>query len=66
MTNMKDWSLSKVNAFATLLDVKLQTVGSGYVTKQNIKEGTALKKGDYVAVELKEPKAKSKSKKSKK
>ena len=66
MPNMKDWSLSKVNAFATLLDVKLQTVGSGYVTKQNIKEGTALKKGDYVAVELKEPKAKSKSKKSKK
>ncbi|TQS75656.1 penicillin-binding protein [Ornithinibacillus gellani] len=65
MPNMKGWSIREVLQFADVTGLKLETIGSGYVTKQGIKEGKSIKKGDYLGVELKPPQ-KKKAKKPKK
>lgn len=56
MPNIQGWSLREVLQFGHLLQLKTETVGKGYVTKQSVKEGTPLKAGDYLGVELKQPK----------
>lgn len=53
--DMTGWSLRDVMKVAKLADLKLNTVGSGYVVKQNLKAGSALREGDYLIVELKQP-----------
>ncbi len=55
MPNIKDWSLRDVWQLADLMELKVETFGSGYVVTQNIKENTVLKKGDYLGVELAAP-----------
>lgn len=50
--DMDGWSLRDVMKVAKIADLKLNTVGSGYVAKQNLKAGSALRKGDYLIVEL--------------
>jgi penicillin-binding protein 2B len=53
--DMTGWSLRDVMKVARLSGVKLNSTGSGYVVKQNIKEGTVLKKADFLIVDLKTP-----------
>ncbi|EFV79514.1 hypothetical protein HMPREF1013_00430 [Bacillus sp. 2_A_57_CT2] len=53
--DMNGWSLRDVMKVAKLADLKLNTVGSGYVVKQNLKAGSALREGDYLIVELEPP-----------
>jgi len=55
MPNIVGWSIRDVHKFSSLLDLKLEYSGNGYVTKQSIKKGTELKANDYLAVELKLP-----------
>ena len=56
--NMKGWSLRDVMKVAKLSGVKLNSTGSGYVVKQNITEGTILRKDEFLIVDLKTPKEK--------
>ncbi|WP_409305327.1 penicillin-binding protein [Peribacillus sp. SCS-155] len=53
--DMSGWSLRDVMKAATLTGLDLNTAGSGYVTKQNLKPGKVIKPGDYCIVELTEP-----------
>ena len=48
--NMINWSKSDVMKVAELLELKLNMVGSGYVTKQNIQPTSPVKKGDHLVV----------------
>ncbi|WLR43627.1 penicillin-binding protein [Bacillus carboniphilus] len=53
MPNLTGWSYRDVENFCKLVDIDLQPVeGTGYVTKQSIKEGVKLKEGDKLAVTL--------------
>lgn len=63
MPDMKNWSLREVHEFGHLMDLQLETIGSGFVTKQNIDPGKKIKEGDYLGVELKEPKIEKEEKK---
>lgn len=53
--DMNGWSLRDVMKVAKLANLKLNTVGNGYVVKQNLKAGSALSEGDYLIVELEPP-----------
>ncbi|MCM3587089.1 penicillin-binding protein [Mesobacillus maritimus] len=53
--DMTDWSLRDAMKFAKIAEVKLNKAGSGYVSKQSIKPGTKVKKGEYLIVELTTP-----------
>ncbi|GAA0445868.1 penicillin-binding protein 2B [Lentibacillus halophilus] len=55
MADVIGWSKRDVLQLADLLDLKAETIGTGYVTKQSIKEGTSLQGKDYLSVELKPP-----------
>ncbi|RFU71172.1 penicillin-binding protein [Peribacillus saganii] len=55
--DMKGWSLRDVMKVASLAQLDLNTSGSGYVTKQNLKPGSIIKEGEYCIVELQSPKA---------
>lgn len=50
---MTGWSLRDVMKVAKVSGMKLNSTGSGYVVKQNIKEGASLRKGDFLIVDLK-------------
>lgn len=52
MPNIVGWSIRDVLQLADLLQLKMETIGNGYVVKQNIKEGTPLKKNDNLEIEL--------------
>ncbi|PLS16587.1 penicillin-binding protein [Bacillus sp. M6-12] len=54
--NMTGWSLRDVMKVASIAQLDLNTSGSGYVTKQNLKPGTTIKEGEYCIVELQTPK----------
>ncbi|MBT2687932.1 penicillin-binding protein [Bacillus sp. ISL-47] len=53
--DMNGWSLRDVMKVAKLANLNLNTVGNGYVVKQNLKAGAALSEGDYLIVELEPP-----------
>jgi penicillin-binding protein 2B len=55
LPDMTGWSLRDVMKLAQLADLKLNTSGNGYVSKQNIKAGTRVKKGDDLIVHLSTP-----------
>lgn len=59
MPNIIGWSIREVYQLADLLELKLETIGNGYVMTQNIKKGTLLKKNDYLGVELELPNEKN-------
>ncbi|MFB6466539.1 penicillin-binding transpeptidase domain-containing protein [Cytobacillus sp. Hz8] len=50
--NLVGWSLRDVLKVTEIADLKLNSTGEGYVTKQNMKAGTEIKKGDYLVVNL--------------
>ena len=58
--DMTGWSLRDVMKVAKIAGVKLNSTGSGYVDKQNIKEGALLRKGEFLIVDLKTPEEKLK------
>ncbi|WP_188454488.1 penicillin-binding protein [Virgibacillus oceani] len=55
------WSLRDVLQLAELAQLDIETIGNGYAFSQSIKEGTAIKKGDYLGVELKPPEKEKKN-----
>ncbi|WP_164669099.1 penicillin-binding protein [Virgibacillus doumboii] len=55
MPDITGWSLRDVLQLADLLQLKIETIGNGYVETQSIKKGTPVKKNDYLGVELKPP-----------
>jgi penicillin-binding protein 2B len=55
MPDIRGWSLRDVMKAAELLGLRTSTKGNGYVVSQNIRPGATVKKGDYLIVELAEP-----------
>ncbi|NKE05372.1 penicillin-binding protein [Mesobacillus selenatarsenatis] len=53
--DMTDWSLRDVMKLAQIADIKLNKAGSGYVTKQSLKPGIPINKGENLIVELETP-----------
>ncbi|PLT34303.1 penicillin-binding protein [Bacillus sp. V5-8f] len=53
--NMLGWSLRDVMKAASIANLDLNTSGSGFVAKQNLKPGSVIKEGEYCIVELKKP-----------
>ncbi|KAB2337412.1 penicillin-binding protein [Cytobacillus depressus] len=58
--DMLGWSLRDVMKIAKLGNLQLNSVGNGYVKKQNMKPGTLFSEGEYLIVELELPKEKYK------
>lgn len=58
MPNIKGWSMRDVFRLAELLDLDVKHKGSGFVTKQSIKAGKAIKPNDSLEVTFKKPNAK--------
>jgi penicillin-binding protein 2B len=50
--DMTGWSFRDVMKVAELANMKLSSTGSGFVIKQNVASGSALKEGDHLIVEL--------------
>jgi penicillin-binding protein 2B len=55
MPDVRGWSLRDVMKVAELLGLRTSVKGSGYVVSQNIRPGAIVKNGDYLIVELAEP-----------
>lgn len=55
MPDFTDWSMRDVMKAASLLDMKLNTSGSGYAVSQKPKAGTVLKKDDYIVIHFDKP-----------
>jgi len=53
--DMTGWSIRDVMKVAEAANLKLNSVGNGYVVKQNVKEGTVIKEGEFLIVELNDP-----------
>jgi penicillin-binding protein 2B len=53
--DMTDWSLRDVMKLAQITGIKLNKAGSGYVTKQSLKPGVPINKGENLVVELETP-----------
>ncbi|WP_368654728.1 penicillin-binding transpeptidase domain-containing protein [Ornithinibacillus sp. 4-3] len=66
MPDVTGWSYREILLFAEMLDMKLETIGNGYVVKQSVEEGMELKENDYLAVELLPPTEKPKPEEEKK
>jgi penicillin-binding protein 2B len=56
--DMTGWSLRDVMKVSSIAGLQLNTKGTGYVVKQNVKAGAVLRSGDYLIVELMSPEAK--------
>ncbi|HEY2420525.1 MAG TPA: penicillin-binding protein, partial [Neobacillus sp.] len=59
--DMTGWSLRDVLKVAKMAGVKVNSKGSGYVSKQNIKADAILQSGDYLIVDLMTPEEKWKA-----
>lgn len=55
MPNISGWALRDVMNLAKMLNLDLESSGTGYVTEQSIAEGTPLKEGDALQVGLVPP-----------
>ncbi|MDC3416485.1 penicillin-binding protein [Aquibacillus salsiterrae] len=64
MPDMTGWSLRDVLKLKDLIGLDAELIGNGYVTKQNIKQGEIIKKGNYLVVELRKPNQQEQSEKS--
>ncbi len=53
MPNITNWSLREVNIYSSLIGIKVESTGSGYVISQSIEENTKIKKDDKLKIELK-------------
>lgn len=50
--DLTGWSLRDVMKFVKISNLKLNTVGNGYVIEQNLSPGSNLSDGDYLIVDL--------------
>lgn len=66
MPDITGWSMREVFKLADLTGLNVETMGNGYVVKQGIKKGTAIKEDDYLGVELTLPDRKTDEKKEEK
>lgn len=55
MPDVIGWSKRDVMQFAQLAELKLNSLGSGFVVKQNLQIGSKLPKNEYLIVELETP-----------
>ncbi|WP_226578477.1 penicillin-binding protein [Halobacillus litoralis] len=55
MPDLTGYSVRDVHRLVKYFDLKIETMGSGYVQKQSIPAGTEIKEGDYLVVELTTP-----------
>lgn len=55
MPSVIGWSIREMITFAELLNVELELTGHGYVTEQNIEEGTPLTEEDVVQIKFSKP-----------
>ncbi|WP_330948429.1 penicillin-binding protein [Virgibacillus sp. MG-45] len=55
MPSVIGWSMRDVLQLAQLTELKLETIGNGYVVKQSIQQGKPIKENAYLGVELKPP-----------
>jgi penicillin-binding protein 2B len=55
MPDITGWSRREVLQLTELLGLKTETFGHGFVSAQNINEGTPVKQGDYLGVEFVPP-----------
>ncbi|WP_010649477.1 penicillin-binding transpeptidase domain-containing protein [Oceanobacillus massiliensis] len=55
MPDIIGWSLRDAMELAELMKFKTESLGNGYVTTQNIAEGTPIKENDYLGIELSPP-----------
>ncbi|SDJ74295.1 penicillin-binding protein [Sediminibacillus albus] len=55
MPDVNGWSKREVLKLSDLLELEVETMGSGFATKQSIKEGGKVKKKDYLVVEFSPP-----------
>ncbi len=55
MPNVKGWALRDVITLQEMIGIEVKWSGEGYVKKQDIKEGTELKSGDILTIELASP-----------
>ena len=53
--DMSGWSLRDVMKVAEIANMKLNSVGSGYVVKQNVNSGSLMKEGEFLIVDLDKP-----------
>ncbi|WP_394232616.1 penicillin-binding protein [Niallia oryzisoli] len=53
--DMTGWSIRDVMKVSEAAELKLNSVGNGYVVKQNVQEGSVIKKGEFLIVELNDP-----------
>ena len=53
--DMSGWSLRDVMKVAEVANMKLNSVGNGYVVKQNVKTGSPMKEGEFLIVDLDKP-----------
>ncbi|WP_082234264.1 penicillin-binding protein [Halobacillus massiliensis] len=55
MPDITGWSLRDVQKLAEYFELQVETMGNGYVIKQNVEKGAKLNKGGYLVVELAPP-----------
>lgn len=55
MPDLTGWALRDVTKLTKLLNLKLNVIGTGYVTKQSLKVNSEVKAGNYLVVELAPP-----------
>ncbi|GGD19086.1 penicillin-binding protein [Pontibacillus salipaludis] len=55
MPDMSGWALRDVLTFGDVMDVDVDSIGSGFVRKQSVPAGASLQKGGYLVVELTGP-----------
>ncbi len=53
--DMSGWSLRDVMKVAEIANMKLNSVGNGYVVKQNVNSGSLMKEGEFLIVDLDKP-----------
>ena len=53
--DLTGWSLRDVMKVAEVANMKLNSVGNGYVVKQNVKAGSLMKEGEFLIVDLDKP-----------
>jgi penicillin-binding protein 2B len=53
--NLQGWSLRDAIKVANLAQLKLNPIGNGFVVKQNIAPGTAIKTGEYLILDFATP-----------
>jgi penicillin-binding protein 2B len=59
--DLTGWSLRDVMKVAEVANMKLNSVGNGYVVKQNVKAGSLMKEGEFLIVDLDKPSEKKTS-----